>query len=457
MIKYLFLILNFIGLLLINLFFGDVTVSINAPNEVAAGDSFTVEVTINKSDLNSFGRYYQELPIGYTATQINSSNGSFSFKDQKIKIIWMPKIPSDSIFSISYKVKVDPTIEGTLNLGGTFSYIFNNETKTLTIPSRSIIIRPQGFVASNNNQNNIDTTHQQSNNNVVSNNFPTNEIFCYRQIERDANGIIVHLLVNIANLPKDKFARIQETIPIGYTATNIESKDGIFNFKDNAVKFLWMSLPVENQFQVSYRLTASSGENPDISGNFSYVENDVSKKTPIENHDFINAQMTANNSSNQNNNQTNITSNQNNNQNNITSNQNNQNNVNNNQSNHTVDSLKLIANNNSNNQNNNVVNVITSPETGVRYKVQIAAGHNSVNPKYYFHQFNVSETVQMELHEGWHKYTIGSFTIYKDARDRRVQIWQNTPIRDAFVSAYNNGTRITVQEALMVANQKWYQ
>jgi hypothetical protein len=454
MIKYLFLILNFIGLLLINLFFSDINVTINAPNEVAAGDSFVVEVTFAKSDLSTFGRYYQELPIGYTASQLKSANGSFAFKDQKIKIIWMPKIPEDSVFTISYIVKVDQTVEGVLNLGGTFSYVFNNETKTLTIPPKSVIIRNQGAIANNNTQqNNIDTTNQQTNNNnITSNNFPTNQIFCYRQIENDPNGMIVHLLVNIANLPKDKFARIQETIPTGYTATNIESKDGIFNFKDNAVKFLWMSLPAENQFQVSYRLTAStpSSGNPDISGNFSYVENDESKKTPIENHDFINVQMMANNTSNQNNNQNNNTSNQ--------SNQN-QNNTSNNQSNYSADSLKLIANNNTNNQNNNVVNnqVITSPETGVRYKVQIAAGHNPVNPKYYFHQFKVTEPVQMELHEGWHKYTIGSFTIYKDARDHRVQIWENTPIRDAFVSAYNNGTRITVQEALMVANQKWYQ
>ncbi len=82
------------------------------------------------------------------------------------------------------------------------------------------------------------------------------------------------LLINKGN--KEKFAKIQETVPEGYTAVTIESKDAIFTFKDQTVKLLWMNLPADPYFVISYKLVPNEGitEKPKMDGTFSYIEND---------------------------------------------------------------------------------------------------------------------------------------------------------------------------------------
>ena len=452
MIKYFILLINFIGFLLVDLFMGGITATINAPDEAAPGSSFTVEITFNISDLKSIGRFKQDLPIGYTATPVNTLNGTFIFKDQIIKIVWNPTLPPDSIFTISYDILVDQTAEGPLVLGGSFTYVDNKELKTLNLLNKTIIIRSKGAIV-NNDQNN-----QQNINNTVIQNLPTDQIFCYRQIVRDLDGITVHILVNTAGLSKDKFGKVQEKILSGYTATNIESKDAIFSFKDNNIKFLWMTLPSESMFQISYKLTATTptSEIPDISGTFSYVENEGTKIRTIENREFLDNNMLANNQ---------VTKDQ------AAKDQAAKDQATKDQA--TKDQAakdkaakdqaakdqaakdKAAKDQAAKDQIANNKHIV-SPETGVKYKVQIGAYKRYLNVSY-FKKLQVTESVSIELNNGLNKYLIGLHSEYKDARDHRVKIWNETPIRDAFVSAYNNGNRITVQEALMIANQKWYQ
>lgn len=99
---------------------------------------------------------------------------------------------------------------------------------------------------------------------------------------------------------------------------------------------------------------------------------------------------------------------------------------------------------------------IPQPSYEISYRVQVAAGHRLVENTYFPKKFQLTEEVIIHNHEGWIKYTFGNFKEYKDCRDERNKVWQDNKITDAFVTSYNAGTRITVQEALMITNQLWY-
>jgi hypothetical protein len=100
---------------------------------------------------------------------------------------------------------------------------------------------------------------------------------------------------------------------------------------------------------------------------------------------------------------------------------------------------------------------IPSPETGVSYRVQIAAGPNTVGKQYFRTRHQFSEDFIIENHEGWVKYTTGTHKQYRGARDERERINASYNFDGPFVTAYNEGERITVQEALMITNQDWLQ
>jgi hypothetical protein len=443
-----FRIILFFGVLTaFNFFSSDVSITLNMPTSANAGEEFLVEVTINKGNIEGFARFEQSLPVGFTAVARKTANGNFRFENQKVKIQWM-QVPFDQEIVISYAIQVGPTVSGNFKFGGKFSYVLNNSVQTASATSKSITIIGDETLAGTATDATTTISYQ---------NVSLKDVDCIRQKPylNDNNEIIVNLLINKGDLTG--FGKIQEQIPVGYKAESLRSKNSIFTFKNSIIKFLWMNMPADPQFVVSYKLVPE-GNIPDdeafiITGTFSYAENERSKTIniadrnvdldnfkgdqlvvtttkPKEQEETATPQETTTKASSVITQPEKTTTNK------------------------IADNIQPERQTSSGNLSD--ITYTPSPDrNGVAYRVQIAAGHNLVSEKY-FKKLNITDEVQIEIHQGWHKYTVGNFPIYKDARDYRMYIWNNTPIHDAFVAAYNNGMRITVQEALMIANQKWY-
>ncbi|HDP55133.1 MAG TPA: SPOR domain-containing protein [Bacteroidetes bacterium] len=457
MIKYFILLVNMLGVLLVNLFSGsNVSLEMRVPQEVNAGSEFDIEVVLQKTGLESFARFQQELPRGLTAQVVDNPNASFVFEEQKVKFIWL-RLPQDNEMKISYRVRVDERLKGNFTIDGLFSYIDGNERKSVSTSSKQVSIVPSTRIDPSLI---VDISEFQQ---MIPVQAPVSlrasNVRCVRQspvFSGEGNDMTVNLLVSRG--PADKFAKIEEEIPEGYTAEPLETRDAIFTFKDQKAKFLWMNLPPEQRFVVNYRLLPNNAQTETelpLKGTFSFILNEatqvidiVQKDIDLTNLDpkYLESILSS------------------------------------------IPAKQLspvgkqdgqpISASYSGYEGGKEIPVAykkivdkpiaggkpieldlsyqLEPEEGVYYRVQIAAGHKPVDIKRYFKRLSITEDVRTERHEGWYKYSIGSFYEYKMARNRRNEIWSTTPIDDAFVAAYNNGIRITVQEALMITNQQWY-
>jgi len=396
MFKYLLILTSILGTTFLDYVFNDVTVYAKFPTEVIAGDEFEVAITVEKGNLSQFARFSQTLPQGFIAT---SEDKGFSFKNQEVRFIWIT-LPVEESYVFKYKVLVPTDFSGELEMGGKYGYVLDNEKKFAEIVPKKITVKP-----SSTPRDAINSSEQYASSGK--NEMPiASNITSYRSIEILDNTAIVTIETNKGTL--SQMAKITETIPNGYTAEEIDSNEGIFTFANNKIKYLWMNVPDGETFSVQYKLkknddSALNSKIP-IEGIFSYSVNNLTQNVTI------------------------------------------------------------IDKPNDNTSDQNLAASTTfhidafQPEknSDVTYRIQIAAGHKLVNIKKYFKKFKLNEDVSVDLHQGWHKYTIGSYYDYRSARNARLDIWNRTTIDDAFVTAYNNGIRITVQEALMIANQKWY-
>lgn len=456
MLKYGALLFNTIALLIYQFFFADgITITQNIPSNAKAESEFTVELTINKGTIGGFAKLQQELPEGFTAVQEENNGASFTFSNQAVKFIWM-SLPSDKEFKIKYKVKVAAGVNGDKSIAGKFSYVTDNVKQSVDItPS---IIKIDGgttpAVVTNNDNTTGNTTDNktqttQTSDNTATTNTATNtnasniepsSIVCARKAPENANGdFIVEININKGNVIG--FAKLVESLPTGFTASAGESQGASFSFNEGKVKFVWVSMPTMPEFKVTYKVSVAAGTtgNQNIEGVFSYIENDETKKYVIPTSVIATGSST----------QPVVTNTPDNTKTNVTPPDN------------TNVQTETTAPANTNKQSTDSstkslsATNIPAPQSNVNYKVQIAALHKAVDADKLATRFNINQKIELEMAEGFTKYLVGSHNEYKSAHDARETI-KSKGVNDAFVTAYNSGKRITVQEALMITAQKWY-
>ncbi|MDR2938414.1 MAG: hypothetical protein LBU92_05705, partial [Prevotellaceae bacterium] len=240
-----------------------VKLNLEVPNQVTAGQTFTVTLTIDKQTLTGFARFHQDLPRGFEAEQIddNSNAGAvFSFADQRLRLIWAT-LPEESSVKVSYRIRITSArLKGNLTLAGRFTYVVGDERQAADVESAPIVVTPV------NEQQSIDIEAFQ--NSDASSTFeapaaapaqaaqqptateevaPTavasSDVFVVRQkpymVDKD---YYVNLQVTKGAL--SGYGKIEEEqLSSNAKVEAIETKGALFSIEGNKISFMWINLP----------------------------------------------------------------------------------------------------------------------------------------------------------------------------------------------------------------------
>ena len=424
MLKSAFLLINVIGFILFPfLYMETVNVDHKVPVEIQSGQEIIVEVVISKANLTGPARLKLDFTNAenLTASEMESAGASFTFKDNAALFIWY-SIPGDDLITLKYKLSASADFVGAQTISGTFSFVDGEERRKIEIPAAVIEIKSSD-VADTSESNDVVV--------VDSANPPPEEkpleVSTLRTIEKEDDYFIVQVTINKED--GEGFARLKESLPIGFVAESIDAAGAVFSFKNEIAKFLWSSVSGDSPIVVSYKLLPNEQTERGtyaISGTFSaefMVIDDVPTSKDVALTSFIYETGDLANMDKVDTTSQDVAA----------------------VDNTTVDNTTV---------DNNTVDNSSAITTSISFKVQIVASHKNVTESYINKRYGINENIALESHEGWVKYTVGGFDKYKSARDKRQKL-SPYDLPGPFVTAYNAGERISIQEALMVANQDW--
>ncbi len=426
------------------------TVRQEIPAVMAVNGVSVIKVKINKSDIEGFAKLEIAVPQGFAARAIETKGASFTFSDQKMRFVWMT-LPDVDHFDITYQlVKMSGAADLT-KLQGVFSFIQNNKKKDIAIDNQ--IINGQVMIDHEESVDVIDQTFHSFLN--ANNDLPA----CDRTITKKGDEFIVELVLHLNGMKG--FLKMQEWTSNGCVLSKFQSAGATVTVDGSSIKFVWFEVPDAETVVVKYKVQCASipEDGLTIDGKLSFTVDNQPREFPI----ILAKSMTPANESLpkveaekkelaaeiiqsetkiekeikepvQENIVTNASKKE------------------------EVAPVKEVVKTAENPSNKKGGNSKSAQGNQVSYKVQVLANHRSVSENEWRNKFGLEDKKEVSNHEGWMKWTVGNFSDYKDARGKRESLNSQCPnLPGPFVTAYQDGNRITVQEALMITQQKWVQ
>ena len=447
LMRILLITLHLFIVTLVSLFSWDEpTVRQEIPAVISANGVSVIKVKVNKSDIDGFAMLEINVPEGFAAKAIETKGASFTFAERKMRFVWM-NLPDVDHFDITYQLI---RTQGSLNLEklqGVFSFIENNKKKEIAIDNQII----NGAVQVNKNEESVDVIEQTFHSFLNANNdLPA----CERTVTKKGDEFIVELVLHLNGMKG--FLKMQEWTSNGCVLSKFQSAGSTVTVDGSTIKFVWFEVPAAETVVVKYKVQCASipEDGLTIDGKLSFTVDNQPREVPIiltgksvGSEKKVEVENTAESE--------------------VKKESPVQTEVVNNSVEVPTEPVKEIEVKKEINTKQavgkdikpkNIQTASSKSASGITFKVQVLANHRKVSDAEWQSKFGLTESKQVTNHEGWMKWTVGNFANYGEARNKREELTSSCPqLPGPFVTAYQDGNRISVQEALMITQQKWVQ
>lgn len=367
------------------------------PDSMKAGDSAIASWTIDKGQTEGFARLQLSFPRGLAIEPLNTDGASFSFEDKKAKFIWMD-IPSSPSIHVSVKITALQNFSGGDVLQW-FSFVENGSRQDVEFEPHVISLDQ----SSNSAIASIDSWHPQAN----------------RSFARD-NSDFGRMAIEVSGFEPGSFLKWTEIIPEDCVFEwELNGDPSIQDHFGDTLTLVWQEAPSIPTLHLSYRL---SGDLDDcvksIHGTVNTLLNNKPHRIELPSIQEIQESSSL-------------------------------------QADHSTESKERMQVEPELEISPAPRFTVPEPDEHLAYRVQIMACHRDVDQEWFEDQHQFSGQVDTERHDHWIKYTTGSHSNYRQARNARVRLTQAHQFSGPFVTAYLRNERITVQEALLLSNQNW--
>jgi hypothetical protein len=410
---------------------GEPKISTNFPSTLVIDQEAVLEIKISKAQLSGFATFQMDLPDGFVPREIENAEAVCTINEGQLVWTWS-ELPEEEELIVSVGITPQAAAHGKKRIGASFYYIDNNDKKSVDIQPAEMVVLNEGETGLSADAP-ADPAQNTASLTESSHSEPAGKVEIQRTVLEGTvlNEKKIELIIK-KGITKG-FARYSDNLEPGFSAKAVKTDGSSFSIADGKIKFVWVSVPEKEELRVTYILICqSTAEEILLKGEYSYLEHNQSKKSlsPEENIRFEKAQAL---------NQKALA-----------------------EPKKELVKPDLLAKKDVPAQPENTVQAklekqLNKQHNATTFAVQIGAFNNSkVSAQTLKRKFKLKESLRSELQEGYSKFMFGYFSQYKAARAQREQTISTNGIKSAFVVAYNNGKRITVQEALMTLNQKWF-